>query len=241
MQRVFSPKITGSVNLHKITKERGIGLHLAGSIAGLIGNIGQGAYSAANAFMDSFCDYINSSGGSCKMMGFGALDTGMAVKSGDIAFGLGKQSMKLMDADTAAYISHFCGGANTYILSMDWAEYLKQGNLFEDPKFRWLANTEQPNDCELKTELALLTRDEQLLLLCSCLTEIYSTVLGLEAALIDSDRIIDTMGINSLSSVLIANLINRKIGTELYYGQVVGNFSIKELAVSILDALFAHD
>lgn len=56
---VISPKIYGALNLFKISQKIDLGfVCLFSSISGIIGNIGQAVYSAANAFMDNFCSYL---------------------------------------------------------------------------------------------------------------------------------------------------------------------------------------
>ncbi|KAH8739037.1 polyketide synthase, partial [Cryptosporidium ryanae] len=57
---VYRPKVNGILNIHYVTQLLGINLELFvafSSVSGLIGNIGQANYSAANSFMDSFMGY----------------------------------------------------------------------------------------------------------------------------------------------------------------------------------------
>ncbi|MBZ9609907.1 SDR family NAD(P)-dependent oxidoreductase [Clostridium estertheticum] len=58
--RVMSPKVLGLVNLDESTREFKLDFFiLFSSIAGVIGNVGQADYSAANAFMDVYARYRN--------------------------------------------------------------------------------------------------------------------------------------------------------------------------------------
>jgi NAD(P)-dependent dehydrogenase (short-subunit alcohol dehydrogenase family)/acyl carrier protein len=51
--RIFAPKAIGAWNLHQLTRERELSAFVMfSSIAGIIGNEGQSAYAAANAFLD---------------------------------------------------------------------------------------------------------------------------------------------------------------------------------------------
>jgi acyl transferase domain-containing protein/acyl carrier protein len=53
LARIFAPKVHGAWNLHQLTSHRELAAFvLFSSIAGLIGNEGQGAYAAANTFLD---------------------------------------------------------------------------------------------------------------------------------------------------------------------------------------------
>lgn len=62
-QKVFIPKIRGTLNLHLLTKNDNLDhFILFSSIASVIGAPGQSNYAAANAFMDAFSQYRHSSG-----------------------------------------------------------------------------------------------------------------------------------------------------------------------------------
>lgn len=54
---VFAPKVTGTVNIDKVTKDIDLDFFvLCSSIASVFGNAGQAAYGAANAFLDAFAE-----------------------------------------------------------------------------------------------------------------------------------------------------------------------------------------
>ncbi|WP_458125218.1 SDR family NAD(P)-dependent oxidoreductase [Paenibacillus sp. Z3-2] len=58
IEEVLSPKVMGTWNLHMLTKENDIDFFvLCSSIASLSGGVGQGDYTAANRFLDSFASY----------------------------------------------------------------------------------------------------------------------------------------------------------------------------------------
>ncbi|MFF5011587.1 type I polyketide synthase, partial [Streptomyces phaeochromogenes] len=54
LDRVLRPKIDTAVHLHDLTAHTGTTLVLMSSVAGLLGNPGQGNYAAASAFLDAF-------------------------------------------------------------------------------------------------------------------------------------------------------------------------------------------
>ena len=62
-RKSFGPKVDGAINLFDLTKDMHLDYFvLFSSISSLIGNVGQGNYVAANAFLDSFAEYSRSEG-----------------------------------------------------------------------------------------------------------------------------------------------------------------------------------
>ncbi|WP_203217813.1 type I polyketide synthase [Nocardia terpenica] len=63
LDRVFRPKMDAAVNLHELTKDMDLSAFLLfSSAAGTFGNPGQGAYAAANVFLDAFAGLRRSLG-----------------------------------------------------------------------------------------------------------------------------------------------------------------------------------
>lgn len=71
------PKITGTWNLHLVTRERGINLEfllLFSSLSGIMGQPGQANYAAANTFLDAFMRYRHGLGLPCTSVDIGAIE-----------------------------------------------------------------------------------------------------------------------------------------------------------------------
>ncbi|UZI33872.1 type I polyketide synthase [Streptomyces sp. VB1] len=71
VDRVFAPKVDAALHLHELTAERGVPLVLFSSIAGSFGGMGQGNYSAANAFLDAFAQHTRARGHDVRSMAWG--------------------------------------------------------------------------------------------------------------------------------------------------------------------------
>ncbi|WP_273328147.1 SDR family NAD(P)-dependent oxidoreductase, partial [Vallitalea guaymasensis] len=60
IKQVMQPKVTGLINLDLLTKDIPLDFFiLFSSISGVVGNLGQADYAAANAYMDAYAEYRN--------------------------------------------------------------------------------------------------------------------------------------------------------------------------------------
>ncbi|HEU5072959.1 MAG TPA: beta-ketoacyl reductase, partial [Polyangiaceae bacterium] len=76
-QRVFAPKVRGALSLHQATLDSPLAFFLlVSSAAALFGSPGQGAYSAANAFLDAFAHWRQGQGLVATSINLGALSGG---------------------------------------------------------------------------------------------------------------------------------------------------------------------
>ncbi|RYP78429.1 hypothetical protein DL771_000614 [Monosporascus sp. 5C6A] len=72
-----APKITGTWNLHQVSRARGMDLDffiLFSSLSGVLGQPGQANYAAANTFLDAFVKYRTGMGLPCTALDIGAME-----------------------------------------------------------------------------------------------------------------------------------------------------------------------
>ena len=83
---VFAPKVKGAWNLHRLTKTRSLSTFmLFSSVAGLVGSEGQGAYAAANTFLDALCQLRHKLGLPAQSLAWGPWgEVGMAARLSDL-------------------------------------------------------------------------------------------------------------------------------------------------------------
>ncbi|EED13647.1 polyketide synthase, putative [Talaromyces stipitatus ATCC 10500] len=89
IQSVLAPKVIGTINLHDATKNLPLEFFLmTSSIVGSVGTASQGAYTAANAFQDSFAKYRLSQSLPATSIGLGLI-----LEVGSVSSSIGFQQM----------------------------------------------------------------------------------------------------------------------------------------------------
>ena len=77
-EKVLSPKVQGTWNLHLLTKDLSLDYFVMhSSVASVLGNHGQANYSAANAFLDGLAFHRRQLGLAAQSINWGPLDTGL--------------------------------------------------------------------------------------------------------------------------------------------------------------------
>ncbi len=99
-EKVLKPKIDGSFILNSVTSDENLDFFvLFSSITSILGGQGQGDYTAANSYLDSFSEYRNKKGKRTLCINWGAFkEVGMAV---DYGLDESKNSLKAIETVTA--------------------------------------------------------------------------------------------------------------------------------------------
>ncbi len=227
LKKHLEPKMEGAKNLAELVKQSGGQLILIGSITAMLGNPGQGCYGAANSMLQAFAEY-----GGYRLEGFGALDTGMAVREERVSHALQRQGIGIMEGRKAVRCRKECGTDIGYTAKLDWQKVLGYRNMQKDKKFRLVKEEEESRDIfgEVYKEG---NAEEKEKILQKLLQTIFAEVLGMGEDEVFLDRNTDTMGIDSLSATFIAGKIRQKTGSSITPSMTTGAFTIRDMAMRI--------
>jgi malonyl CoA-acyl carrier protein transacylase len=221
--QVMAAKIAGTWNLHTLTQSLPLDLFVCfSSVTALLGTRGQSNYAAANAFMDALMHQRRQLGLPGLSINWGSwADAGMAANLdsrlqqrrqargvGMIPPELGLYIMGEMLRQQAVQVGVF---------DYDWSKFLQQFSADRCPSlFRELARqvqekqtaTQRPvSKQDLLQTLHNMPEGDRYPLLLTFMQEQVAKVLGLKAAQLDVERSLVQMGLDSLTSIELRNLV----------------------------------
>ncbi|KAJ7395872.1 hypothetical protein BTVI_150819 [Pitangus sulphuratus] len=96
-QKVLSPKVAGTLNLHWATRGQELDYFVCySSVTSFLGNATQTNYAAANSFLDAFCLYRRNRGLSGQSINWGALNLGILLNQNHIQSILGSKGIDIL-------------------------------------------------------------------------------------------------------------------------------------------------
>jgi NAD(P)-dependent dehydrogenase (short-subunit alcohol dehydrogenase family)/acyl carrier protein len=231
LDTVFRPKIDAAWHLHELTRGLPLSMFvLFSSIAGIVGNPGQGNYAAANVFLDGLAAHRRAAGLAAVSVAWGLWDTETsmagALSQADVArmarAGIAplqvEQGLDMFDAalccaepltvaarwDTAGLLARAKGGALPPVLH----------GLVRMP--RRAAAGAGGNSSELVTRLASIAEADARRLLTDLIRGHVAAVLGHPSMdAVDVDRTFSELGFDSLTAVELRNRLDLETGLRL--------------------------
>jgi acyl carrier protein len=249
---VMKCKVEGAWNLHHALLESPLDFFISlASVAGVVGNRGQAAYSAANVFLDGFMEYrrsLNLSGISIDLAAVsdaGYLADADAKRRDEVLKNIGGQAItnaEVLALLTAAVTGKFdqpgCGQCITGIDMVDSTDNF----WIHDPKFGVLReaventlNASQGTQLSLRQALkATSDKETTLQILYEALAAKLSDVLTISPTDIDPSMTVSSLGLDSLVAIEIRNWIAREADANVQILELLSSKSIKHLSEIIL-------
>ncbi|WP_307663418.1 SDR family NAD(P)-dependent oxidoreductase [Streptomyces sp. V1I1] len=227
---VLAAKADAAWNLHDLTRDTALSAFLLfSSLAGVVGNAGQGNYAAANAYLDGLAQHRRSLGLPAASIAWGlwAKSSGLTGHLGDRERDrLGRDGIVPLSADDGlALLDQVLAGqqATAVAARLDHAELRRRaaGGLLP-PLFRGLVRVPERRSSgpagakSLAERLASVPESERDRLVLDLVRETAAVVLGhTDTALIDDDHSFKELGFDSLTAVEFRNRLTAATGLRL--------------------------
>ncbi len=254
-QKVMRSKALGAWNLHQLTLSLSLSLDhfvLYSSVANLVGNTRQAAYSAANGFLNGLAHLRRTQGLAGTSVNWGAIaDVGVVAQDETLEQFLrytglrgisSAEALDVLDVALARDVTQF--GVSMISSWADWSRYETRGAT--SPRFQSLiASDTQDKDHSMRTvlkeELRGLKEEEKVELLGSLLLEIIASVLKSDPEGIPLDTVVSQLGVDSLMATELQLQIDTQLGLSISIMELLGDTTIRSFARSSLTSLFTEE
>lgn len=255
-QAVAESKVEGAWNLHDVLSDSPLDFFVAlSSVAGTIGNRGQGAYAAANVFLDAFMEYRRSQGLPGTSIDLTAVrDVGYLAevdskRQQEVLKNIGTDGMDeaevlaLFAAAITGDLTRSCGGHCITGLELGstldhfWAQDAKFSILYEEAKAKHgsAGGAGGGPSVPLNTQLANAPSKEEALQICyEALAAKLAQVLVISIEDMDPSITVASLGLDSLVAIEIRNWIAREANANVQVLELLSSGSLIALAEIIL-------
>ena len=231
ISKVLQPKALGAWYLHELTAHLPLDFFLMySSLASVVGNIGQGVYAAANAYLDGLAAYRKSQGLAATSMNWGPWSQiGMAAHLNELSQEELKQSGVhfIKEADGVAAVGALLTTNATQIVvaQFNTKQIARNAVQSEIPHFfksivkeivEPIPATEKIANNKFLTEFLAVSEEERQSFLENEIKQQLTKILGAEgAAKITADTSLKEIGLDSLKAVELRNKLAKKCGVKL--------------------------
>ena len=255
---VLRPKICGAENLERLTLDLNLDYFvLFSSATTVIGNPGQGAYVAANGFLEGMARRRRSAGLPALAIGWGAIeDVGILARSAEvreaIAARAGVKGIKARVAlDLMAEALAFAGGPSgdgvVAIADMNWS--VSRSNLkgLTSPSYGRLLNALEPDEALSRVEVDLRelikrhSPESARRAVADVVIEELARILRLPREDVSRSKPLSEIGLDSLMAVELTLALETRLGLDAPLGEAAGAFNVTELAARILASQLGGD
>ena len=235
--RVFAPKVTGNWRLHEATADRELDWWLTfSSAASLLGTPGQGAYAAANSWVDGLVAYRRSQGLPAVGINWGPwAEVGRAQFFADLGFSMitpaqGLAAMQLLLA---------ADRSRTGVFSLDARQWFQSFPAVAGSSlFAGLGDKTaiERGTSRLRAELDALDASQRPAALASAIADEIRTVLHSDEP-IAHNQPIESLGLDSLMALELRNRVEASLGITLPAALVWAYPTVSDLAGALCERL----
>jgi len=246
LRRVLAPKIAGAWALDAATREDPLDFFvLFSSFASIVGNIGQGNYAAANAFLDALAHRRRAEGRPALAVNWGAIAArGYVAQHAEIEQHFRRQGLCSFPPDQAFAVLKTllrCEATHVGVVDIDWATWGRYApDIARSPRFAHLVKEERTQDAggaNFRKKLRAAPTTERKEILVKSMQEQLSAVLGLEAERIDANQELSALGLDSLMAVEFSCLMEDRLGFKLSTIELIQAPSLTALADRFVDKI----
>jgi acyl transferase domain-containing protein/NAD(P)-dependent dehydrogenase (short-subunit alcohol dehydrogenase family)/acyl carrier protein len=250
LDRVLAPKVDGAWHLHELTEHLDLDAFvLFSSAAGVFGNVGQGNYAAANAFLDGLAAYRHAHGlpGTSMAWGLWGQTTGLTghLRGADLGR-MGRAGIRAFSSEQGLELFDAALGLEEPLLvpaHLDIAMFRARARAGELPALlrdlvRVAARTVGPESHSLAHKLVGLSDSERERVVLDLVRAHAGEVLGHSSPeSVDEQRTFKDMGFSSLAAVELRNRLAVATGLRLTTTLVFDYPTLDVLAGHLLEQL----
>jgi hypothetical protein len=254
--RVMAPKVAGTWNLHRATLEAPVDYFVMfSSISSLTGALGQGNYSAANAFLDAFADYRRALARPALTVNWGVIaGVGYVARNADVSRYLGRQGhegLPHLDAEIilegllrsgrghVAAIRADLSKLAAFAPSSQWSRRL---SLLQSDAAGAEGAGARDQRGALLNQLRSASAPQRVELLQTALRKALAAVLKISADRIEPHQAISGLGLDSLMAVEFEARLKSDVSSDITVGFLAaGDSTLRQLTDRLLEQIVGAD
>ncbi|WP_244817261.1 type I polyketide synthase [Caballeronia sp. Lep1P3] len=244
---VLAPKVAGAWNLHRATRQCALDFFvLYSSATTFLGNPGQGAYVAANSFLEALVGHRRAAGLPAAFMAWGPIeDVGFLAANSETREALqariGGASITSDEAMSALERTLAMGRAGEAVVRLDWRAIARGMPAATARRYAALqtggAAETASEDVVLLEQLRTLAPGQAVALVETALRGQIARILHMSPERIEGDRSVLDLGMDSLMGMELGMAVEETFGVKLSIMAIAEGATVHTLAARIVDML----
>jgi acyl transferase domain-containing protein/NADPH:quinone reductase-like Zn-dependent oxidoreductase/acyl carrier protein len=249
-RKVLAPKMDGAINLDLATRDAKLDYFVAfSSVTTMIGNPGQGAYVAANGFLQGLMRQRRAIGLPGLAIGWGAIaDAGVLTRDPDVAERLERVSgiIPMQAADALSHLDHLLCHPHATDSTVHCAAFragsaLQGLKLLQTPTFAGLFAAAEASalteEIDIATQIAGKSEGEARQIVAFLVATEVARIFRLPPEEIEFSRPLDELGMDSMMSIDLRMGVEKRFGVELPVVAISAGISVNDLAARLIAGL----